>query len=435
MLSVNPEYQRGTVWREPQKKKLIDSVMRRYPLPVIYLHHIRREAAGMHSESLEIIDGQQRLNAIREFHVGAIRLFDPVLDDSQARFPAFLRDQPCPWARLTFDTLPEDLQKLFLETELPVAYIKSEDTDEVRDLFVRLQAGLPLTHQEKRDAHPGDFNHFVLKLGGKPGLVQYPGQPFFRQVSVPNQARGGVRTLAAQIAMLFLTRREKGPDAFIDISAAEVDDYYYRHIDFDASSSECQRLMKILERLHTLLNDGKRPKLRSHIAIHLVLFLDDIWDGYTPAWQSKLPSAVDQFIADLASATKMANDYPDTPNEVWTRYGQWARTGSDTGSRIELRHEFFVRRMRQTLGNSLQMKDQTRVFEELDRQVIYYRDAKRCQVCCTEVPWDDVQIHHVVEHHSGGPTHLENGALVHSDCHPRSEEAVRAFAENWSAPQ
>ena len=102
----------------------------------------------------------------------------------------FLRNQPCPWARLTFDTLPEDLQRLFLETELPVAYIKSVDTDEVRDLFVRLQAGLPLTHQEKRDAHPGDFNHFVLKLGGKTGLVQYPGQPFFSTGVGPKPSQG-----------------------------------------------------------------------------------------------------------------------------------------------------------------------------------------------------------------------------------------------------
>ena len=36
MLSVNPEYQRGAVWKEPQQKKLIDSVLRGYPLPLIY---------------------------------------------------------------------------------------------------------------------------------------------------------------------------------------------------------------------------------------------------------------------------------------------------------------------------------------------------------------------------------------------------------------
>ena len=44
MLTANPEYQRGEVWSESQKK-LIDSVLRGYPLPVIYLHHIQRDGS------------------------------------------------------------------------------------------------------------------------------------------------------------------------------------------------------------------------------------------------------------------------------------------------------------------------------------------------------------------------------------------------------
>ena len=281
MLTANPEYQRGEVWSESQKKKLIDSVLRGYPLPVIYLHHIQRDVDGMRRDDLEIIDGQQRINAIHAFREGAFQLFDPILDESQARFPIFLKEQPCPWGRKVFESLTEELQTQFLGTELPVAIITSESTHEVRDLFVRLQSGLPLNPQEKRDAQPGDFNHFILKLGGKSQLPQYPGHPFFRHISVPNQARGGTRTIAAQIAMLFLTRREKGSDNFTDITSGAVDEFYYTHIDFDYSSSECQRLFLILDKLDTLIGDGKRPKLRAHIAIHLVLFLDDLWEDYT----------------------------------------------------------------------------------------------------------------------------------------------------------
>lgn len=42
MLMVNPEYQRAAVWSENQQRKLVDSVMRGYPLPLIYLHHKKR---------------------------------------------------------------------------------------------------------------------------------------------------------------------------------------------------------------------------------------------------------------------------------------------------------------------------------------------------------------------------------------------------------
>src|SRR3989338_7596607 len=78
MLYVNAEYQRGPVWNAAQKKKLIDSVLRGYPIPLIYLHHIKTLVAGMQREDLEIIDGQQRINSLYEFNEGAIKLFDPL---------------------------------------------------------------------------------------------------------------------------------------------------------------------------------------------------------------------------------------------------------------------------------------------------------------------------------------------------------------------
>ena len=153
--------------------------MRAYPLPIIYLHHIRKSVAGMQREDLEIIDGQQRINALYEFSEGGYRLFHPVNDDAQARFPNFLKSQPCPWGGKDFHGLTQGLQSWFLSTKLPIAQIISDDVNEVRDLFVRLQAGLPLDAQEKRDAYPGEFTEFILRLGGKPQLPRFPGHPFF----------------------------------------------------------------------------------------------------------------------------------------------------------------------------------------------------------------------------------------------------------------
>ncbi|MBK9982969.1 MAG: DUF262 domain-containing protein [Saprospiraceae bacterium] len=50
MLTINSEYQRGQVWNSGQQKRLIDSVLRGYPLPIIYLHHKRRIIEGMTKE-------------------------------------------------------------------------------------------------------------------------------------------------------------------------------------------------------------------------------------------------------------------------------------------------------------------------------------------------------------------------------------------------
>src|SRR2546428_5967080 len=95
MLVANPEYQRGEVWTKAQQKRLIDSVLRGYPIPLIYLHHIAHEVAGAKRDDFEIIDGQQRINALHYFKEGAFALFDPVQDASEARFPSFIQQQPC----------------------------------------------------------------------------------------------------------------------------------------------------------------------------------------------------------------------------------------------------------------------------------------------------------------------------------------------------
>ena len=427
MLKANPEYQRGAVWDATQKKKLIDSVLRGYPLPVIYLHHIEKTVAGMRREDLEIIDGQQRITALNEFAEGAYRLFDPVTDDAQARFPNFVREQPCPWGRKDFHALDEELRLKFLKTELPVAMITSESPNEVRDLFVRLQAGLPLNAQEKRDAHPGNFTDFILQLGGKPQLPRYPGHPFFQRVMrmKPGQDRGKTRALAAQIAILHQLRKTNGPEHFTDINSAAIDDFYYTHLDFDPAAKEANRLRDILDKLDDLLGDGSRPKLAAHQAIHLVLLVDSLWDDYTRSWEGKLPTAVDRFSQSLSMATKDKDVEP--PDEFWSRYGQWTRTNSDRSDTIRRRHEFYTRRMFDYLS-PLTQKDPQRLFGPLEREIIYFRDGKRCTVCESPVKWREVEIHHVEEHHRGGQTELSNGALVHRHCHPRKRTTVQDFA-------
>jgi len=217
MLVVNHEYQRGGVWTPAQKKRLIDSVLRGYPLPLIYFHYIEQQAAGFISQRLEVIDGQQRINALADYRDGAFKLFDPKEDEAAARFPDFIKKQPCAWGRKSFDELSSDLKERFLATPLQIVKIEADNANEARDLFVRLQAGMPLTSQEKRDAWPGQFTDFILKLAGKPQVARYPGEAFFTELMSAQkvQDRGKFRQLAAQIAMLYLRRHRD--DVFCDI--------------------------------------------------------------------------------------------------------------------------------------------------------------------------------------------------------------------------
>jgi hypothetical protein len=423
MLRANPEYQRGEVWGKTHKRKLIDSVLRGYPIPLIFLHHIKKSVAGMQREDLEIIDGQQRINALYEFAEGAYKLFDPVNEADEAKFPDFIKRLPCPWGNKHFSELESDLQLRFLATPLAVATVTTDIENEARDLFIRLQSGLPLNGQETRDAWPGNFTDFILRIGGKPQLARYPGHGFFKRVlkMKPDVDRGKTRQLAAQIALLFFVRRSRGGDAFTDINSRAIDTLYYTELDFDANRPEVKRFISILDWLEAAFAGAKRPKMRAHEAMHLVLLVDSLWEDYDRGWQDKLVDAHDEFAENLVRAARTKDH--QNPDEYWTQYGQWTRVNSDRADRIRHRHMFYVDKMMLAMG-PLRLRDPKRSFGPLERELIYYRDKKRCAVCNAVVPWDDAEIHHVDPHANGGPTTVSNGVLVHQLCHPRGAAAA-----------
>ena len=432
-ISVNPEYQRGKVWSQPQQKKLIDSLLRGYQIPIFYLHEIWKEnSQGDKWRVWEIIDGQQRCDALDRFINGDLTLLD--VEDPRSKFPIFMRntqDFPCPWSGQRFDTLDKELQNQLLDTKLQIAYISEADENEIRDLFIRLQAGSVLYEQEKRDAYPGEFTNFILKLGGKPALKLH-GSPFFTEIMrmKPGDDRGQCRQLAAQISILFFERRKKNDPTYIsDAGSEKIWEYYDTQLDFDSSSPDCDRLLMIIKFLETLLAGWSRPKLLGHNAIALVLFLDSIWgDDYTGSWAGSFKSAFKEFLKLYAEGLTAYKNRES--HEAWQEYGQFARADANSAASIRRRQEYFSARMLDFLGDSLVPKDPKRLFNEIEKDYIYLRDNGRCQVCQIQIGTAPGVYHHVIEHKDGGRTVVENGVLVHSACHPKGAE-VQQFAEKW----
>ena len=64
-LIIQPEYQRGFVWKEPKCSRLIETILCNYPMPEVWL---RERHSGKH----EVIDGQQRLTTIKAFKEGTL---------------------------------------------------------------------------------------------------------------------------------------------------------------------------------------------------------------------------------------------------------------------------------------------------------------------------------------------------------------------------
>lgn len=432
-LRVNPEYQRGAVWSESQMRLLIDSVLRGYQIPLIYLRKIERSSARTSATYYDIIDGQQRINALRSFKHGVVidenragdrggrnfsPLYDPQDEEDKKMFPYALQDSLCPWAGKTYSELGEIKDK-FLDTEVFVAVMECDD-NEARDLFIRLQGGSDLKPQEIRDAWPGKFCELVLELGGKPQMNK-PGHGFFLKAMKARPAgdRGRSRQLAAQLIMLFLEQKEKGEDFFVSIKSSVLNGYYRQQVGLNINSPEVERFRKILDKLEWIFGDGTRPPLKGHDAIHLILFVDKLMDRYTRDWESGIAGAFDRFSAETKRA-KEFDEHPDKESkefqDIWT-YDWKTRTSSDYPTTIKQRHEIYERIMLMYLGDKAKEKDSQRGFNSSQKATIYYRDKKMCHKCSEEITWENAEFHHIRPHSEGGKTTVENGTLVCSDCH------------------
>ena len=157
ILNLRPEYQRRLRWSTPQKSKLIESLLLNIPIPPVFLYET--EAARY-----EVMDGQQRLNAVREFIAG-----DFALSSLQVLRPLNgLRYSKCPpRIKRTLDRASLSAIVLLLESETdrPTSG-RLTLTDIRRFIFDRLNTGgTKLNSQEIRNAlNPGPFNKMLIEL-------------------------------------------------------------------------------------------------------------------------------------------------------------------------------------------------------------------------------------------------------------------------------
>jgi len=352
------------------------------------------------------------------------------VDLDRAKFPAYLKNIPCDWGGKFFQDLSKEKQEEFEQQILTVAEIKTTDPNEVKDLFVRLQAGSALNAQERRDAWPGNFTHFILRVGGKPAITRYPGHRFFPEVlkMKPRLDRGKTRQLAAQMYVLFDIWRSSDGCRLCDISAEPLNKFYYDHLMFDEKSPLAKDFWQLLTKLATVIPVEKLSRLKGHDAIHALLLADTLSRHYEATWDKKFGRALATFLSGLANGKKAASE--GNYSEYWSEYGQWTNTSAADGDKILKRHMFYQRKMLEAMSPILP-KDPNRGFGEIERSVLFYRQNRICQVCDQEINFDDLEVHHVKPHAQGGPTEIENGAIVHPQCHPKSESAVEAFAAKW----
>ena len=147
-LNLNPKYQRKPVWSKRTKQYLIDTIIRKLPVPEIFMQ--TKTSPEGKSEYI-IIDGQQRLRAILEFIDGEFEINE---EDNNN------------YADSYFEDLPSGIQQEFWCYIIQVRDIKTNSDEEIRAIFQRMNKNVvPLNNQEIRNAvYIGHFINLMNKL-------------------------------------------------------------------------------------------------------------------------------------------------------------------------------------------------------------------------------------------------------------------------------
>jgi hypothetical protein len=148
-LDLQPNFQRGEVWTDAKKRKLIDSILRDWHVPPIHIIKGKGDAKDV------VLDGQQRLSAVRDF------LADKLTVNGKAE-P--LDDTIVELNGLTFSQLPEEWRRKVTGFPIRIFNIVDYKPSEPSELFYRLNQPTALTAAEQRNSFFGKPREQIKEL-------------------------------------------------------------------------------------------------------------------------------------------------------------------------------------------------------------------------------------------------------------------------------
>jgi hypothetical protein len=276
-INTEAEYQRGKVWSDPQQVLLIDSILREYDLPKIFLRKLPDGSPFL----FDVVDGKQRLTAIWRFLGDELRL--PTTPD----YPGLGSVGGKTWSEL-----PQDARDRLEFAKVTVSELEDYDDEAIRELFKRLQEGEPLNAAERRNAMGTPVREFVAN--------ELAPHPLWPETGFPNKRFTWDEMSAIVLALV----NANEPTALKGADLLSL----YEDPEFDPQGKVAQRTIEWMDRLRDIAaTDRGRIRTRWGLVDLLLALIRLTTEGIDPT-PTQVMGFFEQFETERREATAELND-------------------------------------------------------------------------------------------------------------------------------
>ena len=385
-INPQPQYQRTGVWSNSKNQLLIDTILRGYDIPKIYLTN-SEDSNYEH----EVVDGQQRLKAIWGFYHDVYPLGE------------YSRDLPMgDFSGKKYSELSSDIQDELAIYQLSIVIIEKSTPEEIRDLFLRLQEGVALNPPEKRNAMTGNMRDFIADLTLHKVF----------QIIPKEDKRFMYADWLAHVICLELAN---GPT---DVKASNLKQMYENKRCFDKESNKAKKIKSTLNFIAESFGVST-PELNIKWGfVDLYLLISLLVNEYILKDEKQM---VASFYIGFEEERKGVEDVADLieAGDSWSKdlydYLEAFKFSGGVRKNIETRNQVYTRKLFKEI-TGLKTKDKKRAFDKNQKIVIWRRDNQACKQCGCNVEFDAMHADHIVPHSKGGLTTIENGQTLCANC-------------------
>lgn len=404
VLNLSPTFQRKSVWTDRDRQLLIQSLLRGFPIPAVFLY--KRHHDG--DLRYDVIDGKQRLETILRF-MGAMRgAFTVTTELTELEGVQRIDARSLARNRSHMTVIRPALQAY----RIPVIEVDG-DLGDIVELFVRINStGKTLTPQERRNARYSGSALLTAasKLANKLE-VKFDALGVFSAIQ---KARMKHVEFAAELILSMQTGDVINKKAAVDRVMASAS------IASAQLARSATKAYAAVSRVARMFPELAATRMHQVVDFYTLVVLVAKLDGEGAILIDRKRNALawDLLRAFCVEVDRMREQQrrvrgPAPDQEI---YRDYLLTVSQMTDDISQRRER-ERILRGVIGSLFASRDAQRGFTPEQRRVLWNTAAdKLCGRCGATLSWENFTIDHVNPHSKGGRSTLDNAALVCRSC-------------------